>query len=294
MINNKQLTKSKNADFCLPSISLQRLIRIFEDGQHKSDIQKLGRQLNSMDMYPFELTRGNTLLLDKTAGVSEKKRDTFDLQKMFVNPMEIDTSSIANTKYRVIRSGALALIMLGMVAAFPAWAHRGSADEIDTCQIRVGSEKVHFTAYTPTFTQSQEYCRSIPNVGTTNLVFDYEGHKLRNISVEFEVTKEPEGTRVFYQEPKKIKTGTVNGVVDFSQFGAGKYLAHVTIVHEGETLDTHLPFWVGVEAESPGLMSSTLFGKTLLWVTISLALVYFLFQLYRAKGVKGTSTESSE
>jgi hypothetical protein len=33
--------------------------------------------------------------------------------------------------------------------------------------------------------------------------------------VEFEVTKEPEGTRVFYQAPEKIKKGTVDAKVDF-------------------------------------------------------------------------------
>lgn len=128
-------------------------------------------------------------------------------------------------------------------------AHRGPANEVDNCRIRVGSEKIHFTAYTPTFTQSQGFCQAIPNVGKTNLVFDYEGHKLRNVTVEFEITKEPDGTRIFYQEPKKIKSGTVNAEVDFSQHGAGDYLAHVTIMNDGEKLDTHLPFAVGVEEE---------------------------------------------
>lgn len=182
-------------------------------------------------------------------------------------------------------------LILTAAVSHPARAHRGTSDEIDTCQIRVGSETVHFTAYTPTFTQNQDYCKSIPNVGPTNLVFDYEGKKLRNISVEFEVTKEPEGTRVFYQEPKKIKTGTVNGLVDFSQFGAGKYLAHVTIVHSGEKLDTHLPFWVGVEAESEGLLSEPLFGKLLLTVTIVSALIYFLILLYRSKSDQDSTPE---
>ncbi|MGR9116578.1 MAG: hypothetical protein ACU85E_12490 [Gammaproteobacteria bacterium] len=193
------------------------------------------------------------------------------------------------------RAGArkmpIAMLILVSLASSPANAHRGAGDEIDTCQIQVGSEKVHFTAYTPTFTQNQDYCKSIPNVGPTNLVFDYEGKKLRNISVEFEVTKEPDGTRVFYQEPQKIKTGTVNGQVDFSQFGAGKYLAHVTIDHNGEKLDTHLPFWVGVEAESDGLFSNPLFGKLLLTFTIIAALVYFLTLLYRAKSDQDSTPE---
>jgi hypothetical protein len=128
-------------------------------------------------------------------------------------------------------------------------AHRGPANEVDNCRIRVGSEKIHFTAYTPTFTQSQGFCQAIPNIGKTNLVFDYEGHKLRDVTVEFEITKEPDGVRIFYQEPRKIKSGTLNAEVDFSQYGASDYLAHITIMNDGEKLDTHLPFAVGVEEE---------------------------------------------
>ena len=99
-------------------------------------------------------------------------------------------------------------------------------------------------------TAGKGYCKIIPKVGLTNLVFDYEGEKLRHVSVEFEITKEPEGSRVFYQEPRQISTGTVNGVVDFGKFGPGNYLAHVTLVDKGNKLDKHLPFSVGIEDES--------------------------------------------
>ncbi len=141
----------------------------------------------------------------------------------------------------------LTALFLSLSFSAPSYSHRGAADEVDICRIKVGTEKIHFTAYTPTFTQSEGYCRFIPNVGMTNLIFDYEGKKLRDVSIEFEVTKEPEGTRIFYQEPQKTKTGTVKADVDFAKYGAGDYLAHVTIVHDGEKLDTHLPFVVGAE-----------------------------------------------
>lgn len=143
----------------------------------------------------------------------------------------------------------LSALFLTMSFSAPSYSHRGALDEIDVCRIRVGTEKIHFTAYTPTFTQSEGFCRFIPNVGMTNLIFDYEGKKLRDVSIEFEVTKEPEGTRIFYLEPQKTKTGTVKADIDFSKYGAGDYLAHVTIVHDGEKLDTHLPFVVGAEEE---------------------------------------------
>ncbi|MGZ5541296.1 MAG: hypothetical protein ACXWE3_06160 [Methylobacter sp.] len=143
----------------------------------------------------------------------------------------------------------LSALILTMSFSAPSYSHRGAVDEVDVCRIRVGTEKIHFTAYTPTFTQSQGYCRFIPNVGLTNLIFDYEGKKLRDVSVEFEVTKEPEGTRIFYLEPQKTKSGTVKADIDFSKYGAGDYLAHVTIAHDGEKQDTHLPFVVGAEEE---------------------------------------------
>lgn len=145
----------------------------------------------------------------------------------------------------------LATLLFTMLFSAPSYSHRGALDEIDVCRIRVGTEKIHFTAYTPTFTESQGYCRFIPNVGLTNLIFDYEGKKLRDVSIEFEVTKEPEGTRIFYQEPQKAKIGSVKADIDFSKYGAGDYLAHVTIVHDGEKQDTHLPFVVGSEEPTP-------------------------------------------
>jgi len=143
----------------------------------------------------------------------------------------------------------LSALFLSMSFSAPSYSHRGALDEVDICRIRVGTEKIHFTAYTPTFTQSEGYCRFIPNVGMTNLIFDYEGKKLRDVSIEFEVTKEPEGTRIFYLEPQKTKTGSVKADIDFAKYGAGDYLAHVTIVHDGEKLDTHLPFAVGAAEE---------------------------------------------
>jgi len=151
-----------------------------------------------------------------------------------------------------------------------SYSHRGAADEVDNCRIKVGFEKIHFTAYTPEFTKSKGFCQFIPNIGMTNLVFDYEGKKLRNVSIEFEVTKEPEGVRVFYQQPQKIKTGTVNAPVDFSKFGAGDYLAHVTIVHNGEKLDTHLPFSIGVgDTKIP-------WGKIVFFLLVVLFIAFFV------------------
>ncbi|WP_240618016.1 hypothetical protein [Methylomonas sp. Kb3] len=178
--------------------------------------------------------------------------------------------------YSIKSHGLKLALILTMVGLIPtnANAHRGAADEVDACKTRLGFEQVHLTAYTPTLSGDREYCNIIPGVGPTKLVFDYEGKSMRNLSVEFEITKEPEGTRVFYQEPQKVKTGTMNGSVDFSQYGAGHYLAHIAIVDKDKHLDSHIPFSVGLES-LPGKSYMHLFV-----ITGSLCLlIYGLFRL---------------
>lgn len=157
----------------------------------------------------------------------------------------------------------LSFLLFSLFSQF-SYAHRGFSGEVDHCRIRVGNENIHFTAYTPTFTQSESYCQYIPNIGPTNLVFDYEGHKLRNVTVEFEITKEPDETRIFYQAPQKIKQGTFNTTIDFNQYGAGEYLAHITIMHQGESLDTHLPFFIGEQEPEKKPIWMTVFLPTLI------------------------------
>lgn len=190
--------------------------------------------------------------------------------------------------FRYLKNCLLIWPVLLLAGAFPApaYAHRGAGDQVDACNIRVGYERVHFTAYTPTLTGNREYCKTIPELGPTNLVFDYEGKNLRNFTVQFEVTKEPEGTRIFYQEPKKIKSGTANGVVDFSQYGADNYLVHVAIVHNGKELDAHIPFSVGLEddAENP-------FMPMLLTIAGLLVLLLIMIWMARAKNHRHSSPE---
>ncbi len=140
----------------------------------------------------------------------------------------------------------LSIVTLICIPLHTAEAHRGARDEIDDCRIKVGFENIHFSAYIPSITGSKTYCHDIPGLGETFLVFDYEGKKLRDITLEFEVTKEPNGERIFYQAPQKIKTGNVNKRIDFSQYGQGDYLAHITIVDNDKRQDTHLPFTVGM------------------------------------------------
>ncbi|WP_029646338.1 hypothetical protein [Methylomicrobium lacus] len=171
-------------------------------------------------------------------------------------------------------------LMLAFVLQQPVFAHRGDLDDVDLCRIKIGNEWIHFAAYTPTLSESKSYCKSIPKLGMTNLVFDYEGKQLRHVSIEFEVTKEPEGTRVYYRPPSTTKTGTVEGSVDFNQFGPGDYQAHVTLIENDQKVDTHIPFSVGIEGDE----SFDNLKKNLFTIGICVVILYLCYRYARGKG----------
>lgn len=186
------------------------------------------------------------------------------------------------------------LVLFGLLAVMvpivPVWAHGGVSVEIDSCRIPVSDQWVHFTAYTPTLTGDAEYCNTIPQRGRTNLVFDYENKKLRNMTVEFEITKEPEGTVIYHQDAAKQKSGTINAVVDFSQHPPGKYLSHVTLINGEERTDAHLPFTVGESGTSGS--DTLLIAVMLLGIMIG---AYFFVPDFRTMVdgiIKGKKTDS--
>ncbi|MCI0666589.1 MAG: DUF3324 domain-containing protein [Methylococcaceae bacterium] len=154
-----------------------------------------------------------------------------------------------------------------------AWSHGGVAIEIDTCRIPVAGHWVHFTAYTPMTSADTEYCSEIPDVGFTNVVFDYESKALRKMTVEFEITKEPEGTRIFHQDPTTMKAGTFNIPIDFTPHGPGDYLAHVTLINEGTKVDAHSAFKVGTGGSGIGSINTS----TYLMVGAAALVAIYLF-----------------
>lgn len=177
--------------------------------------------------------------------------------------------------FNVLRNGLIGLgLLLSMAFPLTGWSHGGASVDVDTCRIPVGAHWVHFTAYQPQLTGTTEYCNSIPELGNTTIVFDYEGKALRNMTVEFEITKEPEGTRIFYKEPSAYPTGTANTTLNLT--APGQYLAHVTLVNEGQKVDAHVPFKVGASAN--GGLSLT----TLLVVTVLLLAGGYVFYLSNA------------
>ncbi|MEY2697083.1 MAG: hypothetical protein RL333_1221 [Pseudomonadota bacterium] len=165
------------------------------------------------------------------------------------------------------------LAAAGLLAAslmpITAWSHGGASVDTDQCRVQVGSQLVHFTAYQPQLTGTTEYCNNIPELGQSTIVFDYEGKALREMTVEFEITKEPEGTRFYYEPPATHSKGTFNTTLNFTE--AGKYLVHVTLVNENQKVDAHIPFTVGRGAA--GIPTSTI----IVVLTLLVSVLYILY-----------------
>jgi hypothetical protein len=143
--------------------------------------------------------------------------------------------------------GILALLLSASV-----WAHGGAAGtDTDQCKFELEpSHWIHYTAYQPKSYPAEEFCGKLPGSNTpTQLVFDYQDMRYRKMAVEFEVTKEPEGTRVFFLPSKKHSSGTVNLDLPNGVPEAGKYLIHITLVpDQGDRLDAHMSFTAGTGA----------------------------------------------
>jgi hypothetical protein len=150
------------------------------------------------------------------------------------------------------RSSKTSKIFLGLATVlFSAslWAHGGAAGtDTDQCKFELEKDHwLHYTAYQPNSFPAEEFCASLPKIGEKiMLVFDYQDNRYRNNTVEFEVTKEPEGKQVFFMAGAKHKSGTVELVLPNGVEEAGKYLIHITLVPDkGERLDAHMSFSAG-------------------------------------------------
>ena len=212
--------------------------------------------------------------IDRATHPARQQTYTANRRKISFGFVTTDVLNLINNKAHTI----LSILLLALILPSTANAHRGAKGEVDTCRISVGKEVIHFSAYTPTLSGGRSFCHIIPEVGLTDLVIDYEGKKLRHTTVEFEVTKEPEGTRVYYHSPEKIKKGSIDAKVDFRQYGVGDYLLHVTVINEGETIDSHLPFSVGMEPEE-----SMIPNKILIPFIIIVIIFVGMFGMSRSK-----------
>lgn len=157
------------------------------------------------------------------------------------------------TRFNKLILGALAVLFSGALLA------HGGAKGTDTDQCKFELEPdhwIHYTAYQPNAYPAEEFCANLPSINeATILVFDYQDQKYKDNTVEFEVTKEPEGKRVFFLEGAKHKKGTIelkmpNGVPE-----VGEYLIHITLVpDQGERKDVHMAFKAGSGPATSGSM----------------------------------------
>lgn len=173
---------------------------------------------------------------------------------------------------KMLRSGYLTI--LGLLFSAAVWAHGGAAGtDTDQCKFELEpTHWIHYTAYQPAAYAAEEFCGSLPGTDTkTQLVFDYQDMRYRNMSIEFEVTKEPEGTRVFFLPAAKHKGGTVNLELPNGVPEPGKYLIHITLVpDQGERLDAHMSFKAGTGEPVKK-------GNILLYVLLAFAGLYVLY-----------------
>lgn len=163
------------------------------------------------------------------------------------------------------------LVVLGLLLATSVWAHGGAkGTDTDQCKVEIDGEWVHYTAYQSFKSPGTEYCAAIPEVNTpTNLVFDYIGTKLRDMKMEYEITKEPEGTRILYKKPQTHSSGTINVTHNFTL--AGRYLIHMKLIPENaEAIDVHLGFSIGGGAAT----SMMQYGLYLFFILATLYVLY--------------------
>ncbi len=150
-------------------------------------------------------------------------------------------------KTHILRNGFLGL--MGLIFSSVLWAHGGAAGtDTDQCKFELEKDHwLHYTAYQPKAYPAEEFCGNLPDTNTlTQLVFDYQDQRYKDRAIEFEVTKEPEGKRVFFQEAKKHKSGTVILNLPEGVAEEGKYLIHITLLQDsGERLDAHMSFRAG-------------------------------------------------
>ncbi len=156
---------------------------------------------------------------------------------------------------KLLKKGLLGL--LGTLFTATVWAHGGAAGtDTDQCKFELEpSHWIHYTAYQPSAYPAEEFCGKLPGTDTrTQLVFDYQDMRYRDMFVEFEVTKEPEGTRVFFLPSAKHKKGTINLELPNGVPEAGQYLIHITLLPDekatdnrvqGQRLDVHMGFKAG-------------------------------------------------
>ena len=164
------------------------------------------------------------------------------------------------------------IFLLTLLASGAGWADGGggpSSGPGGGCRLQLDNHLVSFTAYQPQLTGNSPYCTEIPETGNISVVFDLEDKALRDIPVEFEITKEKDGSRIMYQPAAKMPTGVFNRTLNITDIG--DYIARVSLVEDGKKHEARLKFHV---AEKHGIPLNT---ALIIGIVLMLA-GYFLYQ----------------
>lgn len=154
-------------------------------------------------------------------------------------------------------------VLLVLMLAPAAWGHGGVSMEDDTCIMRIGLFRAHFTGYQPETRATQEFCEDIPELGKAIIVVDFIDKPLRGYQVEFRVLRDVhslgkraqmkdlgdeaaiESATLFKLDPTTYPKGTLTFEQRFDQ--PGWYIGMLRARDDaGHTIDSVFPFQVGV------------------------------------------------
>ncbi len=142
--------------------------------------------------------------------------------------------------------GLLPSLSLSIILLVPQTvrSHGGVGIEQDSCVERVGSSLIHFSAYQPEVSPTEEFCTSLPHVGSTILVFDLVDEVLRKRPAALRVVQTGDAAkpRLILDVPAQTYlNGVVNADITFD--APGQYEAIVTLENPYEQIT--FPFNVG-------------------------------------------------
>ncbi len=150
-------------------------------------------------------------------------------------------------------NGVLYAAGLALALAAPQAQARGALGyDQDMCVLKIGPDVLYFSGYQFGLSQSK-FCEDIPALGETTFVFDLAQDELREMKVDFRITRESgeategapaDGATVAYLPPQIYPKGTFSFVHRFDE--AGSYVGVVTIDGpSGEHWVARYPFSVG-------------------------------------------------
>ena len=147
-----------------------------------------------------------------------------------------------------------AALALALAFAAPRAEARGALGyDQDSCVLKVGPDFLYFSGYQFAVSQ-RKFCEDVPQVGETTLVFDLAQDELRQMKLDFRITRDAGATpaegaaadasTVAYLPPEIYPKGTFSFVHNFDE--PGNFVGVVTADGpNGEHWVASYPFSVG-------------------------------------------------